>query len=52
MFPKSGKKYIFRIYMLKFNILALGLCYMVYDQTEKEHKRLLRKNPADYENEK
>ncbi|CAG7835567.1 unnamed protein product [Allacma fusca] len=25
--------------------------YVIYDQTEKEHKRLMRKNPADYENE-
>ncbi len=31
---------------------ALGICYLVYDQTEKEHKRLQRKNPADYEHEK
>ncbi|KAK4016403.1 cytochrome b-c1 complex subunit 8 [Daphnia magna] len=32
--------------------VPLGLCYMVYDQTEKEHTRLLRKNPADFEHEK
>ncbi|KAJ8919435.1 hypothetical protein NQ315_016533 [Exocentrus adspersus] len=30
--------------------LAIG--YLVYDQAEKEHERLMRKNPADYENDK
>ncbi|XP_044254203.1 cytochrome b-c1 complex subunit 8 [Tribolium madens] len=28
--------------------LLLG--YVVYDQVEKEHQRLMRKNPADFEN--
>ncbi|KAJ8950859.1 hypothetical protein NQ318_011155 [Aromia moschata] len=28
--------------------LALG--YIIYDQVEKEHHRLMLKNPADYEN--
>ncbi|EFX89330.1 hypothetical protein DAPPUDRAFT_303165 [Daphnia pulex] len=32
--------------------VPLGLCYLVYDQTEKEHTRLMRKNPADFEHEK
>jgi len=26
------------------------IAYIVYDQTEKEHARLERKNPADFEN--
>merc|ERR1711911_548371 len=30
----------------------LLLCYLVYDQTEKKHTELLRKNPADFEHEK
>merc|ERR1712071_491744 len=30
----------------------LLLCYLVYDQTEKRHTQLLRKNPADFEHEK
>ncbi|XP_060531033.1 cytochrome b-c1 complex subunit 8 [Cylas formicarius] len=30
----------------------LALAYIIYDQTEKEHRRLLRKNPADFENDK
>lgn len=29
----------------------LLICYMVYDQTEKKHKQLMRKNPADYADE-
>ncbi|KAJ8942904.1 hypothetical protein NQ314_009879 [Rhamnusium bicolor] len=28
----------------------LAIAYLVYDQTEKEHHRLMLKNPADYEN--
>ncbi|XP_023026043.1 cytochrome b-c1 complex subunit 8 [Leptinotarsa decemlineata] len=28
----------------------LGLAYLIYDQAEKEHHRLMLKNPADYEN--
>ncbi|XP_066262966.1 cytochrome b-c1 complex subunit 8 [Euwallacea similis] len=30
----------------------LGLAYIVYDQVEKEHAHLMRKNPADFENDK
>ncbi|CAH1370539.1 cytochrome b-c1 complex subunit 8 [Tenebrio molitor] len=26
------------------------IAYVVYDQVEKEHHRLMKKNPADYEN--
>lgn len=35
-----------------FLAIPLGLCYLVYDQTEKEHTRLLRKNPAEFANDK
>lgn len=31
-------------------IVALALGYLVYDQVEKRHEQLMRKNPADYEN--
>lgn len=31
-------------------ISALALGYLVYDQVEKKHEQLMRKNPADYEN--
>lgn len=31
-------------------IAALALGYLVYDQVEKRHQQLMRKNPADYEN--
>ncbi|XP_030759973.1 cytochrome b-c1 complex subunit 8-like [Sitophilus oryzae] len=30
--------------------IALG--YVTYEQLEKEHERLMRKNPADFENDK
>ncbi|CAG9819640.1 unnamed protein product [Phaedon cochleariae] len=28
----------------------VALCYLSYDQLEKEHHRLMLKNPADFEN--
>jgi len=35
-----------------FLVIPLGICYMVYDQTEKKHAQLLRKNPAEFANDK
>lgn len=31
-------------------IVAFAIGYLIYDQVEKRHEQLMRKNPADYEN--
>lgn len=36
--------------MLNICLSAFIIGYVVYDQMEKKHKQLMRKNPADYEN--
>lgn len=38
--------------IMKHNFSAIAIGYLVYDQTEKEHHRLMLKNPSDFENDK
>ena len=51
MFSWTSEKVQKLIIIMVVIISAFVIAYMVYDQVEKEHKRLMRKNPADFENE-
>lgn len=42
--------YMLTNWLMLFVVAALALGYIVYDQTEKLHQKLMRKNPADFEN--
>ncbi|CAH1103893.1 unnamed protein product [Psylliodes chrysocephalus] len=48
-FPNTLRRILDQI---PYVVPPLGLAYIIYDQTEKEHHRLMLKNPADYENDK
>lgn len=41
-----------KILLTQYNsFLEFIISYVIYDQVEKKHQQLMRKNPADYENE-
>lgn len=48
-FPNTIRRILDQIIYV---VPPLGMGYLVYDQVEKEHHRLMLKNPADFEDEK
>ncbi|KAK2720047.1 hypothetical protein QYM36_004080 [Artemia franciscana] len=48
----KGLPNLFRRFRSKFFIVAppFMIAYYIYDQTEKAHARMMRKNPADFAN--